>query len=183
MALTQSVSFAEGSLGTGAPSLSASMSRTRKLLSKAEEAIAQTIPEEADTGPGLQWLSVAHWEESMTEELMALGAALMADGQIRSASRCYGRAYEIARQPVCVAASPPRPRLPASSLSTVVVSQAPPKKDPFDPDPEPIRRAKWWPCETQCRSALCVGEHSAQSTLQAFSCQSFRVMLTQRCSV
>ena len=165
MALSQSVTFAEGSL-TAAPSLSVSMSRTRKLLSKAEEAIAQTIPEEADTGPGLQWLSLAHWEESMTEELMALRAALMEAGQIRPASRCYGRAYEIASQPVCAAVPPSPPPAPPPSLlvdSTAVVLQAPPKKDPFDPDPEPIRRAKWWPCETQCRSALCVGEHSAQS--------------------
>ena len=116
MALSQSVTFAEGSL-TAAPSLSVSMSRTRKLLSKAEEAIAQTIPEEADTGPGLQWLSLAHWEESMTEELMALGAALMEAGQIRPASRCYGRAYEIASQPVCAAVPPsPPPALKNNTL-------------------------------------------------------------------
>ena len=127
------VSFAEASMAETQASMQQSLSRSRKLLGKAQEAIAEQIPEEADTGPGLQWLSLDHWEETMTEELMALGAALMDEvGDVRSASRCYARAYEIASQP------------------------APPKKDPFDPDPEPIRRAKWWPCETQCRSALCV---------------------------
>ena len=137
MASMSQVSFqdqTQGSQNFGATQqeMQQSLSRTRKLHGAAQEAIAQIIPEEADTGPGLQWLSLDHWEETMTEELMGIGAALMDEsGDARGATACYERAYEIASQP------------------------APPKKDPFDPDPEPIRRTKWWPCETQCRAALC----------------------------
>ena len=127
----------EASLGgTGAlhADMEASMRRTRKLATRAADAVAEQHPDPEECGKGLQWESVSHWEEFTTQQLMALGGAALGGGDARTANACYGRAYEIASQP------------------------APPRKDPFDPDPEPPRRAKWWPTEVQCKAALCVGQ-------------------------
>jgi hypothetical protein len=119
---------------TGADIMSGTLSGTRKLAAQVEETLAAKAPAEEDCGPRLQWTSVDHWEEATTSKLMALGAAMAEANQLRTANRCYSRAYDIARQP------------------------APPRKNPFDPDPEPPRRAKWWPTEVLCRSALCAGK-------------------------
>eukprot|EP01048_Picozoa_sp_COSAG05_P018472 COSAG05_NODE_2708_length_2743_cov_6.270424_1_plen_784_part_00 len=106
---------------------------TRRVATQIHEALARAQPGPEECGAGLQWQSVDHWEETTMSDLIRLGATALEGGDAQTANKCYARAYEIASQP------------------------APPRKDPFDPDPEPPRRAKMWPTEVQCRSALCAG--------------------------